>query len=281
MIQSLIIGNEVDIALYSGIIAQSSYFGQLNSLQLVNNRLIENNLPEQRFDALFLVSQLEEPYPIFEQSIKSKSNIYFVDQPFLSDKDLVVLDQLNVESGNLLFTEVLELEHPLVQEFISTRGNYLMFRYNKSIASKKHIRKNLLSALCFLSILSPMQVKKINVNSMETSERGHPTLKIRLKMYDSSIAYIFLDFETTEEHNIMIESQKGTFQFNLSQNFLENIHGVHFKSSPISNDELLLKTIESFGLHIIMNTPSKFSFHHYCLSINTLDKILNILQNSF
>lgn len=281
MIRSLIIGNEVDVGHYSTIIDQSKYFGKQEKMIVAENHLQEIKFSEHNFDALFLVSSADNPYQLFEQAIKTKTNFYFVHQPLLNRNELISLDKLYLESNNLLFPEVIELEHPIVQEFITTTGSYLMFRYNKSIASKKLIRATIFSALCFLSILSPMQVKKIDINSIETSNDGKPVFKVRLKMYDSSLAYIILKLSSDEDHNIMIESQNGSFLFSINQNYLENIHGVRFNSTPISTTELLKKTIEAFGLHIILNTNCKFNFHHYVLSTKPLEKILSILQDSF
>ena len=100
-------------------------------------------------------------------------------------------------------------------------------------------------------------------------------------MFDSSLAYIMLKFETKPEHSILIETRNGSFTFNLTENYLENIHGKKFKCDTITVEELLLKSIESFALHIILNNNPNYSFHHYCLSINPIVKIENILQNSF
>jgi len=125
-----------------------------------------------------------------------------------------------------------------------------------------------------------MQVKKIDINTIETSESGRPVFKVRLKMYDSSVAYFVLKLENNNEHSIQIESQNGSFIFNIAQNYLENIHGVKFKGAPITENELLRKTIDTFGLHIILNSSNRFGFHHYTLAIKPLYKITNYLQNS-
>lgn len=280
MIRSLIIGDKVDIDRYSAILEQSKYFGKQQTLVAQEKRLPDTCFNESDFDALFLVSKVDNPYPLFEQAIKTKSNFYFIDQPSLSYNEVESLDKLNLESGNLMYPEVPELEHPLLQDFILTRGSYLMFRYNKSIPHKRKVREAIFSALCFLSLLSPMQVKKIDINSIETSETGHPVFKVRLKLYDSSVAYFVLKFEKNAEHSIQIESQNGSFIFNIEKNYLENIHGVKFKGAPITQEELLQKTIDTFGLHIILNSSNRFGFHHYTLAINPLDKITNFLQNS-
>lgn len=281
MIRPLIIGAETDLDRYSKLIAQSKYFGQQQHLPCNGINVPEIDLSAFSYDAIFLVTPLNGVMPLFEQAIKLKNNFYFVDQPSLTRAEIARVDHLYLESGNLLFTEIVELEHPLVQDFISTSRSYLMFRYNKSISTTKQVRKTILSALCFLAILSPMQVKKIDINTIESADDDRPLFKIRLKMYDSSLAYITLKLENKNNHNIMIESPNGSFTFNFSQNFLENINGIKFKSDPVTEEELQFKTIETFGLHIILNNFPKFSFHHYSLSINPLDKILNILQNSF
>ena len=279
MIQPLIIGAEADVDRYSKLITQSKYFGQQQILPCNELNVSEIDLLTFRYDAIFLVTPLNRVLPLFEQAIKLKNNFYFVDQPSLTRADISQLDHLYLEAGNLLFPEIAELEHPLVQDFISTKGGYLMFHYNKSISTTKLVRKAVLSALCFLSVLSPMQVKKIDINTIESADDGKPLIKIRLKMYDSSLAYIVLKLENKNNHNIMIETPNGSFTFNFSQNYLENINGIKFKCDPVSDEELQFKTIETFGLHIILNNFPSFSFHHYSLSINPLDKILNILQN--
>ena len=280
MIRSLIIGNEPDVKRYSNILGSSKYFGIQEHLLVAENKLPLIPLSEKSFDALFLVSNFINAYSLFESAIKTKSNFYFVDQQKLSLNELIRLNDLFLEAGNMMFPEILELEHPLMEEFISTKGSYLLFRYTKSVANKKLIRGAILSALSFLSLLSPMQVKKIDVNSLDTSETGRPVFKIRLKMYDSSVAYVILKLENKEEQSILIESQDGSFLFNLQENYLENIHGIRFYGEPITPEKLLLKNLEAFGLNIILNKDNKFNFNHYYLSVKSLLKISSILENS-
>ncbi|MDA3929113.1 MAG: hypothetical protein PF541_09145 [Prolixibacteraceae bacterium] len=281
MIRSLIIGTEQKIDLYLRLISQLNYFGETQKMVLKNNEKPPSDYFYELFDAIFIVSSIPNPFQFFEDRIKSQCKLYLVDQPTLSIAELNELDKLNAESGNLLYIEVVELQHPLVQDFISTNGSHLMFRYNKSINNRKSIRTTLLNAICFLSILSPMQVKKIDINSIETTQDERPVLKIRLKLFDSSIAYIIIKFESKNEHSILIETKDGSFTFNFTEKYLENIYGKKFRCDLITDDELILKSLESFALHIILNNNPTFSFHHYCLAIIPLMKIENILQNSF
>lgn len=280
MIRSLLIGTETDIEKYRKQIDRSKFFGQLQSLLI--EQVIEPTftISAYSFDACFLVSPNENIAPLFDQIIRQKKNFYFVDQPSLSRNECYQLDCLFQESGNIMFPEIIELEHPLIEDFMKTSGNYLMFRFNRSIQGSKQLRRSLLTALCFLSILSPMQIKKIDINNIEATGDVKPMIKIRLKMYDSSLAYIILKYEHQEHCSMTLEMQQGIFTFNFSQNYLENIHGIRFSTEAVKTDDLLFKTIEAFGFHIIMNTRPQFSFHHYCLMLQPLEKIMGILQNN-
>ena len=282
MIHCLIIGKEREVEKYSSIISDSQFFDRIEKL-LVNEKgeLQSEIIDFINFDAIFIVSQLKNSFQFFSELIRGRFNFYFINQPNLSLPELSQLEQLFIESGNLIFPEFKEINHPLVQEFISIQTSQLLFRYNKSISGKREILPAIFTGLSFLSLLSPMPVKKINVNSVESTNSGRPSIKVRLKMWDSSVCYIILKIDNKNENSILLESKNGNFIFNLSDNYLENIYGTRFKCEEISDDELLQKTIDSFALDIILNKKPPFSFDHYLLSINILSKIENILNNSF
>lgn len=278
MIRSMIIGSKVDVEKYGNLIGRSKFFGQLQTLVFDGELMPGFDLAAYPTDAYFLVSPLKNVTGLFEQVIRQKKNLYFVDQPSLNKSECNQLDRLFLESGNLLYPEIIELEHPLIEDFMKTSGSYLMFRFNRSVQGTRQVRKSLLTALCFLSVLSPMQIKKIDINNIEASGDVKPMIKIRLKMYDSSLAYIILKFEHQEHCSMTLEMQQGIFTFNFSQHFLENIHGIRFSTEPVSPDELVFRTLEAFGFHMIMNTRPQFSFHHFCLMLQPLEKIMGILQ---
>jgi hypothetical protein len=282
MIHCLIIGKEPEVEKYSILISKSQFFNITEKL-LVNEK---GEFKSERndffnFDAIFLVSQLENSFEFFSEQIKARSNLYFINQPLIALHELAQLEQLFIESGNLLFPEFKEINHPLIQEFISIQTSQLLFRYSKSISGKREILPSLFTGIRFLTLLSPMPVKKINVNSIESKNSGRPSLKVRLKMWDSSVCYIILKIDNKNENNILLESKNGNFIFNLTENYLENVHGTRFKSEGISDEELLQKSIDSFAMDIILNKRPPFSFIHYLLSVNILSKIENILNNSF
>lgn len=233
------------------------------------------------YDAFIVVSPIKGSYDLFLKLIRSESNIYFVDQPELKTPDLSRLEQAANESGNILQPEIKELHHPLIQDFISSQNNHLLFRYSKSISGKKYIRESVLSALSFLSLLSSMPVKKIDINSIETTKSGRPAIKVRLKMYNSSICYIIITIDNQKEHELLIETNSGNFIFNLAENYLENIHGIKFKSEETTDDDLVRKSLESFALNVILNKKPIYSFHHYAQSLSILTKIENILIDNF
>lgn len=281
MIHSLLIGNELDILRYSKILEQSKYFGTIDKLVYNTPDLPNIELTNKTIDALFLLSEFNNTFPLFEQVLKLNIKFYFIDQPSLEKEQLQYLNKLYQESGVLMHPETNELAHPLLDEFLSTKKHYLLFRYTKSIAHKKYARESIYSALSFLSLLSPMQVKKIDINSFETSETGRPLIKIRLKMYEGSIAFIILKLENKNDCSILMESHEGSFTFNLSENYLENIHGIQFKGEEANLDDLVKRNIDQFGLNIILNNKHKFTFNHYCLTIKTLTKIMVMLDDHF
>jgi hypothetical protein len=280
MIQSLIIGTSFAVEQYMFLLSKSKYYGKNQCLVVDDNQIGLVPIDLHQFDAVFIVSPLRNSFLHFEAIFKAQINLYFVDQPFLNAQELLQLEKIQSESGNFVFIEKVELENPLTDEFLTTSNSYLLFHYTKSIANKRNIRYALFSALCFLSVLSPMQVKKIDVNTMDTTIDERPIIKIRLKMFDSSLCYILLKLDNKSEYNMLIETKIGNFSFNLADNYLENIHGKRFIGNPITADELLLKSIESFAIHIIMNKKPKFNFHSYSLVIRSLARIESILQNS-
>ncbi|HNW49442.1 MAG TPA: hypothetical protein PKH79_00080 [Prolixibacteraceae bacterium] len=281
MIHGLIIGKEPDVEKYATIVSKSGFYSTMDKLFVDEGFDIQCVTADfLMFDAIFLVSPLSNLFQLFSVLIRLRCNIYFVNQPSLGPKDLERLNHLYNESGNLIFPEFREINHPVVQEFITVQSSQLLFRYNKSISGKKDILPTIFTGLNFLSVLSPMPVKKINVNSIETSVSGKPSIKIRLKMWNSSISYIILKIDHTNEHSILLESQNGNFIFNLTESYLENIHGIRFKSEQLTDEDLLLKTLETFAMSIILNKKPVFSFDHYLLSVSILSKIENILNNS-
>ncbi len=279
MIHCLLIGNEKDIKFYSETISRVKFFQGYETLFTdENNEVSIEELLVKEYDAYIFVSYIKNAYQIFLELIKAKSNIYFIDQPLLSLQELTELENYIDESGNIIQVEIIEIQHPLMEEFISSKGSQLLFRYNKSISSRKQIRTSVLTALSFLTLMSPMPVKKIDINTIETTKTGRPFIKIRLKMYDSSICLIMLQIDNKNEHSILIESNIGVFTFNLTENYLENVHGARFQSDKISDYELTEKSLESFAMNVIMNKKPYFSFHHYIQSVTVLSKIENILN---
>ena len=281
MINCLLIGKKTDLNFYSGIISPLKFFGTTSTFNVDETGVDTLNTNAGLFDAYIVVSPIKGFYDLFLRLMRSESNIYFVDQPDLKTHELHQLEQIAIESGNIVQPEIKELHHPLVQDFISIQNAHLLFRYSKSIPGKKDVRESVLSALSFLALLSPMPVKKIDINSIETTKNGRPTIKVRLKMYDSSICYIMIKIDNQKEHELLIETNSGNFIFNLAENYLENIHGTKFKSEEIADDDLVRKSLESFALNIIINKKPSFSFHHYEQSISILSKIENILIDNF
>ncbi len=279
MIHCLLIGSLKDVDFYSSIVSKVKFFQGSERIFLDEDFKTEpENITEKQYDAYIFVSPIKNAHPIFLELIKLKSNIYFVDQSFLSLQELNHLEQFTDESGNIIQAGIPEIQHPLMEEFLSSKGSHLLFRYNKSIGSKKQIRSSILTALSFLTLMSPMPVKKIDINTIETTNSGRPFLKIRLKMYDSSICLIMLKIDNQDEHSILIESNIGIFTFNLTDNYLENVHGARFKSEEITDSQLIEKSLESFAMNIILNKKPSFSFHHYIQSVTVLSKIENILN---
>ena len=282
MIQCLIIGSDNELDRYSEAIHGSKFFSRVDKSTVNGSEEYLFNINTlSGYDAIFILCRLKNALSFFSELIKYHFNFYFVDQPLLTSSELEVLEQLYSESGNLIFPDFREMNLPVVQEFISSDTGYLQFRYEKSISGKKDIRQALLTGLEFLTMLSPMPVKKIDVHSLETTTTGRPTLKVRLKMWDSSVCYIILKIDNKKEHSILLESKNGNFNFNLAEGYLENIHGTRFQSDIITPTELFRKSVDAFALDIILNRKPIFSFRHYLLSVNILSKINNILRNSF
>jgi hypothetical protein len=281
MINSLIIGDKEDIKKYTDILGTIKLFGKPENLFVTAGKPLQKTFNEKAHDAYLIVSPLQELFEPFSKLVKHKENIYFTDQPSLSAHELKELEHLQNEAGNIVQPEVIELYHPLTEEFISARNHHLFFRYTKSVPSKRDVRASILSALSFLSLLSPMPVKKMDVSTIESSKHVRPHIKIRLKMYDSSISYIIIRVDPTPEHNIIIESKEGSFAFNFTENYVENIHGAKIPCTPVSEGELRSKSLRSFALNIALNKKPAYNLDHYTLSVSILSKLGNILMNGF
>lgn len=282
MIKCLLIGQESDIEKYSRAMSQSNYFKSVDGYPIDVKTASEIRISSfEKFDALLLVSKLMYPSPFLSESIKGGKNLFFTDQPELTVSDLNKLEQLYNESGGLIVPEFIELNHPLVEDFITVEPKHLQYSYTKSLVGKKDIRPSLITALGFLSLLSSMPVKKIDVSTIETTSLGRPSIKVRLKMYDSSVCHILMDIDNKNEHEITIESAKGNFNINLAANYLENVHGSKFFSPEVTDSLLLERTLNSYAMNIILNTKPVFSFHHYLLVVSLIVKIESILKNSF
>jgi hypothetical protein len=282
MIKCLLIGHESDIEKYSQSVVQSNYYKSVEGYSIdVKTTSPISFSSFEKFDALLLVSKLVYPFPFLSTCMKEGKNLFFTDQPELTVEELASLEQLNNESGGLIVPEFIELSHPLVEDFITVEPKHLQYSYTKSLVGRKDIRPSLITALGFLSLLSSMPVKKIDVSTIETTSMGRPSIKVRLKMYDSSVCHILLDIDNKNEHDINIETAKGTFHMNLAENYLENIHGSKFFSHEVTDGLLLNRTLDSYAMNIILNTKPLFSFHHYVLVVNLIGKIESILKNSF
>lgn len=281
MIKSVLIGQPDDVKLYAKLMGQINYFSKTTSIIVDPNRSTIPDIDYSKFHAVFFISPITDISDFLEEAIRSKANIYLVDQPSLSVDETTELLTLHSESNNLLFPEARELFHPLVQDFIDTHSHHLLFRYNKTISEKKQLRATLYNALCFLTIMSPMQVKKIDINSIATTNKGRPAFKIRLKMFDSSIGYVFLKMGMDKQHSIIIESKNGNFIFNLTECYLENVHGARFNCLPTTETDTLIKSLEEFALCIILNKKPNFNFYHYTLVSHLLFKIENIILLNF
>jgi hypothetical protein len=282
MIQCLVIGNKEEVAYYTRIISRSKYFGMVRHLIAVAvNEVQERKEFDENFDAVFIVSRFLEPLKLFSHFIKKGFNIYFIDQPELRKVETDTLEQLVNEGGGIIFPEVSELANPLLEEFISFQGKQFQLTYTKSVTGKKDYRQTLLTGISFISLLTSMAVKKINVNTIETSPNGRPLTKVKLKMYDSSVCDFFIIHDNNNSQTLKITSKSGSFFFNISENYVENINGSRFLISDISTEDLLFKTIETFALDIILNRKPTYSFMHYRTSVEILQRIEAILLANY
>lgn len=276
MIRCLVVGHQEDIDRYTALLADIAYFSKVSPLLLGEKvpddyrQMLESN------DALMMVSAVRDADWLI-LPIKLQCNLFLCDQPHLSLTELNKLFQLHTESRNLMYLQIDELHHPLIEDFIETTGHHLLFRYTRSINSKKEVRNALVNALSLLTLMSPLQVKKIDISSISPDNKGRPAYKVRLKMYDSSIAYIVLKLGSQPEHNIIIESRNGNFAFNFTHNYIENIHGTRFEGQKTNDSHIISKAIDSFALCIIMNRHPAFTFFHYSLVFQLLNKFENIL----
>ena len=279
MLNALLIGQSDDLDVFTEILGRSRYFRKMEQWKTKTGLLAERDDHGgfDAFHAYLIVSPLEHPQELFSFLIRRKENLYFVDQPVFREATLNELDLLHRESGNILQPGVPELFHPLTEEFLTSHSSHLFFRYTKSVASRKMIRPAILSALAFLALLSPMPVKRMDVNTIDSTRYSRPHIKIRLKLFDSSISYIIIRMESTPEHSIIIESADGNFTFNFAGNYLENIHGARFLCDPVPEHDLWFKSLESFALNIILNQKPLFTLNHYRMCFHVLDKLQNIL----
>ncbi len=281
MIKCLLIGFDSDIEKYAFVLSQSLYFQEPDSFLLDTSECFDGVFSDhEKYHAFLLVSKIDDPLSLFIEFMKAGKNLYFVDQEGFTANDLPLLVNMFEESGSLLYPEIKELHRPLFEDFITVDPSRMHYSYTKSLASRKDIRTALISALGLLSLLSPVPVKKIDVSTIETTSLGRPAIKVRLKMYDSSVCFILLDIDNMNDYFVEIESSKGKFHFNVAENYIENQTGDKFYSDIMTDDGLLLRTIDAFAMNIIMNSKPSFSFLHYLTCVGLILKIENILKNS-
>ncbi|MCF8361226.1 MAG: hypothetical protein K9G70_01245 [Prolixibacteraceae bacterium] len=281
MIKCLIIGTQNSVDSYSKQLEGIRFFS------LIEKHIIEGNNPIlpfinfNKYDALLFAQNPPQIRPFIESAMRQQCNIYFTDQNWMDTAICAEWLKINSEANNLFFTEIPEILHPITIDFLESHHRHSTIHYCKNVDSNKQFRETLLNALGIISLVNPMQIKKVDINSMETTPRGKPVIKIRLKMHDHSFGYIKLKQEKKEEHILKIKNNKGTFIFNYRDGYLQNTHGTRFDSDTLNTQQLRMKNIESFGIHIIQNQKPTFSLFHYQSVLKIMGAIENILIQNF
>lgn len=277
MIKGLILGTKESASTYTTYLEQVRFFSKAETVILSTDNPTIPYINFKNFNAIIFADCPKNIKPIIETAIKHQCNIYLTDQKWLSSNITQQWLSIQREANNLFFCEIPELANPLTEDFLQTYNQTQLIQYEKNIIRRNDIRQTLINALSFICLTNTFRVKKIDINSMDTTLKGKPIYKIRLKMFDHSIAYIILKQTTRKEHHMMFQTQKEKFTFNFSQFYIENPNRVKFTCEPFTYNELITKNIELFALNIIQNKPPAYTLFHYNSVLNIIDKIENIL----
>ncbi|MDA3878796.1 MAG: hypothetical protein PF436_00270 [Prolixibacteraceae bacterium] len=281
MINCLIIGTQKSVETYKQNVSNLTFFSKTETLILDTKTSIIPYVDFKKYDALIFADCNKNIKSIIETAIKLQCNIYFTDQRWVNSEITSEWLKYQNEANCLFFCEIPELKNTLSEDFLQTYNRTLLVKYQKNIESGSHVRSALLNALAFINLMNAMQVKKVDINSMDTTPNGKPVIKIRLKMYDNSIGFISLKQTTKTEHSLEIQTRNEKFFFNFSDSYLENSHGIKFTSAPTMQNDLIIKSIEAFALNIIQNNQPSFTLFHYNAVLSIIDKIENILSENF
>ncbi|HKK82376.1 MAG TPA: hypothetical protein VJ909_09010, partial [Prolixibacteraceae bacterium] len=222
MIKCLVIGNQKSVESYSILLEGIRFFSHIEKHIIEENNPIIPYINFTKYDALIFTKAPFQIKPFIESAIKQQSNIYFTDQSWMDTDTCADWIKLTSEANNLFYIEIPELRHPMTDDFLKSYKHNSVITIHKSLNTQNEARRTLLNAVSFITLKNPIQVKKIDINSMDTSPRGKPVTKIRLKMYDHSLGYVFLTYDQNNEHILQIEDKQERFTFNFKEAYLEN-----------------------------------------------------------
>lgn len=281
MIKCLIIGSRKSVDSYSKQVEGIRFFSLVEKQVIEENNPIAPFINFNRYDALLFAQTPPQISPFIEKAIKHQCNIYFTDQYWINAQTCEKWLKINTEANNIFFIEVPEIFHPMNHDFFVSHNRYSTIEYSQNIGSISHIRPTILNALGIFSLINPFQVKKTDINSMETTSSGRPVIKIRIKTHDHTYAFITLTLKSEEKHTLKLENNKSVFIFNYNEGYLQNSHGIRFNNDIISPKQLTTINLETFALQIIQNKKPAFTLYHYQSVLRIMDTIKNILLQNF
>jgi len=269
MIRPMIIGTPQLTEKYSRLIAGSAYFKGLVR-PLANEDFTSTHQTEflTKADVVFLLGKNEQFYEWVSNWIKIQVPVYFNEVPVLASGQWENLIKLVKESDSLFFPELVVLNHPLLEDFINTRPGKLKIDYRQNLPHKHGLRQALAEAFALVTLLSPMPVKKMNVNTQQGK-----ALEVDFSLLDHSEGRITLEIDRQAVHSIDLSWENSRFQFNLIEGFVQNHHGNRFPSVPWDEDKLILAAIEKFALSVITRKSQAIDIDRYGLVCNLIRKL--------
>ncbi len=269
MIRPLIIGSPQLTEKYSRIISLSSYFPGKEKhffLDVINSNHHCDSLSDA--NVVFLVGKNEHFYELVSKWVKEQIPVYFTEVPELTPGQWESLIKLVKESDSLFFPELIVLNHPLLEEFINTRPGKLKIDYQQNLPNKQGVRQALAEAFALVTLLSPMPVKKMNVNTQQGK-----ILEVGFSLLDHSEGTITIEIDRKAVHTIDLSWTNNRFQFNLIDGYVQNHHGNQFPSLPWDDEKLTLAAVEKFALSVITRQSRAIDIDRYGLVCNLIRKL--------
>ncbi len=269
MIRPLIIGDTEASDLYRRLLKHSGLFSEPVCIVPSQSEVdLLAAFKEHRPDALLVVSHVEEFFDWVTDFIRMQVPVYFTGQTIMTEQQNTTIGKLLDESSSVFFPELLEINHPMLEDFIALQRSQLKFGYQRSVSGKMAIRRVLFEALCLLIRLSAMPVRKMDVNTRQGN-----SFIVDISLLDHSEGKIEIVVGKEPLHRISLSSDFGNFVFDLHEGTVENQFGNIFPFEPWNEEKMISITLQKFGMAIVNRDQFTVDFNRYLLVFNMIRRL--------